>query len=116
MTIYQRIQELAKRRKISIRELEKQLGFSNGTLNKWKDSAPSDKLATVAQYLNTSVQYLVIGHVDPDGQMELPIDYRGAKPKRHVEITDPTVAMTFEGKPIPKDDMELIKRLLRGRD
>lgn len=114
MTIYQRIQELAKRRKISIRELEKQLGFSNGTLNKWKDSAPSDKLTAVAQYLNTDVSYLVVGHVE---EQTLPLDWHGTKQvKRHVEITDPTVAMTFEGKPIPEDDMELIKRLLRGRD
>ena len=40
MTIYQRIKELARLKGVSIRELEKQLGFSNGAINKWDVKAP----------------------------------------------------------------------------
>ena len=35
------------------------------------------------------------------------------KPKQ-VDIADDDVIMTFEGKPIPPEDLELMKRLLRG--
>ncbi|WP_318529262.1 helix-turn-helix domain-containing protein, partial [Ligilactobacillus salivarius] len=59
MTIYQRIKELASEKNISIRELEKQLNFSNGAINKWSSKAPSDKLEKVANYFNVSTDYLL---------------------------------------------------------
>lgn len=59
MAIYQRIKELAKEKKISIRELEKNLGFSNGAINKWDYKAPSDKLEKVANYFDVSTDYLL---------------------------------------------------------
>lgn len=59
MTIYQRIKELANEKNISIRELEKQLNFANGAVNKWNSKAPSDKLEKVANYFNVSTDYLL---------------------------------------------------------
>lgn len=59
MSIYQRIKDLANEKNVSIRELEKQLGFSNGAINKWKDKAPSDKLEAVADYFGVTVDYLL---------------------------------------------------------
>lgn len=106
MTIYQRIQELAKRKNISIRELENRLGFSNGTLNKWRDSAPSEKLTKVAKYLNTTVDYLVLGSG--------PISSLGEAVKTQIDLDDPDIAMSFEGRPISDEDLEIFKRLLRG--
>lgn len=106
MTIYQRIQELAKRRKISIRELESTLNYSNGTLNKWKNSAPSDKLSEVAEFLGTTPNYLILGFIDKN---------EPRSQQRRVELDDDDVIMTFDGKPIPDEDRELIKRLLRGK-
>lgn len=114
MTIYDRIKEQLKLKHISVRQMELDLGFYNGTINRWKDTAPTDKITAVAKYLGVTVEFLVLGH--NQSQTDLPLNWGGKKVKRHVEITDPTVAMTFEGKPIPEDDMELIKRLLRGRD
>lgn len=35
--------------------------------------------------------------------------------QKSVELSDDSVIMTFEGKPIPEEDRELIKRLLRGK-
>lgn len=35
---------------------------------------------------------------------------------KEAEITDDQVVMTFEGRPIPSEDMDLIKRLLRGKE
>lgn len=65
MTIYQRIKELANEKGISIRELENELHFSNGTLNKWKDQANSEKLKNVADHFNVSVDFL-LGKNDDD--------------------------------------------------
>lgn len=35
--------------------------------------------------------------------------------QKSVDLNDDDVIMTFEGKPIPEEDRELIKRLLRGK-
>lgn len=59
MSIYQRIKDLANKKNISIRELEKQLNFSNGAVNKWREKAPSDKLEKVANYFDVTTDYLL---------------------------------------------------------
>lgn len=106
MTIYQRIQELAKRRKISIRQIELDLGYANGSLRKWHSSAPTDRLSQVAKYLGTTPDFLILGYVNQDEP----------KPKIHVDLdNDEDVIMTYQGKPIADEDMELIKRILRGK-
>ena len=52
MNPYEKIKELTKERGISVRELEKRLGFSNGYFSKWKSVSPnSDGLQKVANYL-----------------------------------------------------------------
>lgn len=59
MTIYDRIKELCKSRGISVRELEKTLGFSYGAVSKWAVHSPSyDKLSSVAEYFGVYVSYL----------------------------------------------------------
>lgn len=63
MLIYQRIKGLANEKRISVRELEKELKFSNGTISKWDQRAPSDKLQTVAHYFDVSTDYL-LGNTD----------------------------------------------------
>lgn len=60
MTIYDRIKELASAKHISIAELERHLGFSNGSLYKWSKTSPSiDKTKMVADYFNVSTDYLL---------------------------------------------------------
>lgn len=103
MTIYQRIKELARLKGVSIRELEKQLGFSNGAINKWDVKAPSDKLEKVANYFNVSTDYLL-------GRDASPKD-KGANV---VDLKDDDVILTYEGKPIPPEDLKLIQRLMNS--
>ena len=43
MTFYERIEELRKTRGISQGDLEKELGFSDGSISKWKSSMPTYK-------------------------------------------------------------------------
>ena len=62
MTMYERIENLRKNVGISQGKLEKTLGFSNGSISKWKTSTPTpDRLQKVADYFNVSLEYLVTG-------------------------------------------------------
>jgi transcriptional regulator with XRE-family HTH domain len=57
-------------------------------------------LTKIASLFGVSVDYL-LGHTTDK------------KPKK-VDIDDSDVIMTYQGKPIPESDMEIIKRLLGG--
>lgn len=74
MSVYQHIQDVAKLKKISIRQIESNLGFSNGSIRKWQDSAPTDKLLRVANYLGTTPDYLILGRKNNEKNNETPID------------------------------------------
>ena len=62
MTIYDRIENLRKSTGISQCKLEKELGFSNGSISKWKTSNPTpERLQKLAEHFNVSVDYLMTG-------------------------------------------------------
>ncbi|WP_086348059.1 XRE family transcriptional regulator [Candidatus Enterococcus clewellii] len=64
MNPYEKIRELTRERGLSVRELEKRLGFSNGYFSKWKNVSPnSEGLQKVADYFDVSVDYL-LGRTD----------------------------------------------------
>ena len=63
MTVYERIESLRKERKISQGNLEKELGFSNGSISKWKTSMPKpERLQKIADYFGVTVDYLMTGN------------------------------------------------------
>lgn len=54
--MYAKIKDLCKRQGISVRKLEKDLGFSTGSVCKWDDSSPSfERIAKVADYLKVPI-------------------------------------------------------------
>lgn len=59
--IFQRISELCKRDKITIKELSEQLHFTESLIRKWKNtSSPSiDKVKQIADYFHVSTDYLI---------------------------------------------------------
>ena len=60
MELKDRVKQLADRKKISLPQLEQELGFGNGTIVKWDKSIPkADKLKKVADYFNVSMNYLM---------------------------------------------------------
>ena len=62
MNFYSRIENLRKSKGISQGALEKELGFSNGSISKWKNSMPTpERLKKLADYFQVSVDYLVTG-------------------------------------------------------
>lgn len=65
MDIVDRIQALVASKGLSIAALERNTGLSNGIIKKWKKQSPScDKIIAIANYLNISVEYLILGTVD----------------------------------------------------
>ena len=68
MTVYERIESLRKERKISQGNLEKELGFSNGSISKWKTSmSKPERLQKIADYFGVTVDYLMTGN-ESDGK------------------------------------------------
>lgn len=60
MDLYEKIKELAAQKHTSIRKIEEQLGYGNGTIRRWNKNKPNyDKIQAVAKYFNVSVDYLL---------------------------------------------------------
>lgn len=68
MDIVDRIKTLVDEKGLTIAALERNTGLSNGIIKKWKKQSPScDKIIAIANYLNTSIEYLVLGTVAAKG-------------------------------------------------
>ncbi|POZ56416.1 hypothetical protein LYSIN_01199 [Lysinibacillus sphaericus] len=64
MRLVERIKTLCKEKKITIAELERKTGISNGQIRKWDSSIPGvDKLEAIANYFDVSTDYL-LGRTD----------------------------------------------------
>lgn len=60
MTLYERIEKLRNLRGISQGDLEKELGFSNGSISKWKKSTPNpQRLEKLASYFGVTSKFLL---------------------------------------------------------
>lgn len=60
MNLYSEIKLMAKKKKIPISKIEKDLCMSNGSISKWNTSIPrSDLLQKVADYLGVTSTYLL---------------------------------------------------------
>jgi transcriptional regulator with XRE-family HTH domain len=67
-----KIENLCKKRNITIYKLEKICGFSLNSITKWNTSSPSaEKLAKVANYFDVSTDYL-LGLTDIQNSAEKP--------------------------------------------
>lgn len=105
MNPYEKIKDLTRQQGISVRELEKRLGYSNGYFSKWKTVSPnSDGLSKVADYFNVSIDYL-LGREEKNNTSFVSDDLN--------KILDN--AKSFDGKPITENDREAIRLFLEGR-
>jgi transcriptional regulator with XRE-family HTH domain len=107
--LYSRIADLTAQKKMSLAELERNLGFSNGIISTWKKSNPSiDKVEKVANLFHTTTDYLLGRTDDP------------SIPESNSSITDADLdkmldnARSFDGKPMTEHDRELIRSYLKG--
>lgn len=103
MDIYGRIKELAYAQKISIRRLEENIGFGNGTINRWAKTTPGvDKLEKVADYFGVSVDYLLGRESKADMIHNASVDEALG------------TIMSYDGKPVSEHDKVVMKDLLEA--
>lgn len=106
MTTLERIKEISKKRGYSLTKVNELANLGTNTIYSWKTKEPSfNNLKAVADVLGVSTDYL-LGKTDNPSATNKP---------KEVDIEDENILMTFDGKPIPEEDMEIIKRLLRGK-
>lgn len=102
MTTFDRIKKIAKEKGYSLTKLNDEAGLGKGTIYNWKRINPTgDNLQRVAKVLDVSTDRLLGNDNNPK--------------KREADLDDDNVIFTYEGKKIPKEDIELMKRLLRGK-
>ena len=60
MEIYKKVQEACKEAGVSVMELERQLGFSRGSIFKWDTNIPSvERVKLVADKLNKPIDFFI---------------------------------------------------------
>lgn len=60
MNILDVVAQLCGEHHITLTELERRLGFGQGSIGKWKDSTPKvDKIIAIANYFHVSTDYLM---------------------------------------------------------
>lgn len=105
--LYEKIKMLAATKKISIRRLEEQLEFGNGTINRWRKNKPGiDKLQKVADFFGVTTDYL-LGRAD-DSSTSLSI----SETDLNAMLDN---AKSFDGMKMDEDDREAIKAFIQGR-
>ncbi|MGN1282732.1 MAG: helix-turn-helix domain-containing protein [Limosilactobacillus sp.] len=99
MTTFERIKELAKKRGYTLSSLNDKAGLGKNSIYHWKTKEPSmQSLDKVAKVLGVSADYL-----------------RGKTDKtKTADLADKDTVFTYEGRQIPPEDLEYMKRLLRG--
>ena len=96
------IRDLRKEHRLSQTELAKAVHVSQATVTAWetgKAEPSSSALNTLASYFNASADYLL-------GRKE--------SENKTADLADKDTVFTYEGREIPPEDLEYMKRLLRG--
>lgn len=110
MTIYERIESLRKSQGLSQGKLEKQLGFSNGSISKWKNSTPKvERLQKLADFFGVSVEYLMTGKEDEKKEK----DNTGDLKQKFEELKELLESgkmqpLRYDGQPIDDNTKELL--------
>lgn len=100
-----RIKELRKEKGLRQSELATTLHVSQQAVGSWETGRTvpgADTLNVLADYFNVTTDYLL-------GRPEKKDD-----DTKTADIKDDNVIFTYEGRQIPKEDLELIRRIMRG--
>lgn len=106
---FERIKELAKKRGLSLNQVEEKLGYSKNTLYSLKrQKVSSDRLQEIADYFGVSTDYLL-------GRTDNPAIAGEKAPEYEIELDDlDGRIMLFDGKPLSDDDKRAIKGIIEG--
>lgn len=102
MDTVDRIKELAKKRGWSLQKVAEKAGIGINSIYRWNSKTPSTQsLTKVAKVLDVSSDYLLSGEEDTSSN-------------KTADLADDETIFTYEGKKIPPEDLEYMKRILRG--
>lgn len=108
MTIYERIEGLRKSKGLSQGKLEKQLGFSNGSISKWKNSTPNaERLQKLADFFNVSVEYLMTGKEDDVKDTSQDLKQKFEEIERLLK-SGKMKPLRYDGEPIDDNTIDLL--------
>ncbi|AIQ01188.1 TPA: helix-turn-helix transcriptional regulator [Streptococcus pyogenes] len=107
---FDRIKELADKQGISLNELELKLNFSTNYLYSLKKGNPkSDRLQEIADYFQVSTDYLL-------GRTDNPAIANGTTSQKTIDFKEIAAqSMSYDGKPLTDDDIDLIAAVLEQR-
>lgn len=109
MTIYERIESLRKSKGLSQGKLEKQLGFSNGSISKWKNSTPKvERLQKLADFFGVSVEYLMTGKADEQKEKDNTDLKQKYRELEELLRSDSMKPVRYDGKPVNNDTIDLL--------
>ena len=102
MSTFERIKEIAKKRGLTLAQLNDKAGLGTNSIYHWKNKQPSaENLNKVAKVLDVSSDYLLSGEKETSSN-------------KTADLADEETIFTYEGKKIPPEDLEYMKRILRG--
>lgn len=102
MTPFEKIKKYCKEHGTSIQELAEKSGISAGTIYNWKYKTPSTtSLEKMASIMNVSISSLF---TDTDAD---------ENSNNEVDLNNNTNLYFYNGKPIPKEDMDYVRGLLK---
>ncbi|CDK35081.1 transcriptional regulator, XRE family [Ligilactobacillus salivarius cp400] len=102
MDLGNKIAFLRERKGLSQSQLADKLHISQGSLGMYETNKRKpnvEMLNTIADFFDVSVDYLLD---------------RESKTVKTADIEDDSVIFTYEGRQIPKEDLEFMRRLMRG--
>lgn len=113
---FEKVRELARKKGLSLNQVEEKLGYSKNTLYSLKrQKVSSERLQEIADYFNVSTDYL-LGRTDNPAiaKADTIAGYTSDDLRKMAEN-----AKTFDGKPLTEEDIDAIQNIieiyLRGR-
>lgn len=104
---FEKVRELARKKGLSLNQVEEKLGYSKNTLYSLKrQKVSSERLQQIADYFNVSTDYL-LGRTDNPS-----IAGGGSEPDDIDKIIDR--AMFFDGMPLTDDDRRALRGIISG--
>lgn len=97
----ERLRQLRTERRLTQDELASKINVSPKTIGAWERNdrkPPVEAVSELAEYFDVSTDFL-LGH---------------SSTRQAVDLDKPGAILRFDGKPIPEEDLEIIKRLIRG--
>lgn len=103
MSTFEIVKQLAKKKHMTLAQVNNAAGLGTNSIYSWKTSKPGlENLQKVAKVLHTSTDYLLGNTDDPS-----PV----SKDHHAVDIENDEL-LSYRGRPIPDDYLDIIKKLM----